>query len=117
MIILCPVCQSKMSTINNSISFKCITNHNHATIYVNEFGKQTIRIIEVGSYIFEIHDDENIKRTRITKLMEPGKGKRRMHYLSTFERQTLLVVPSVINAPWHDTQQVEEKIKLYMWFT
>lgn len=129
MSLLCPVCQQPMQSTDSTSIFQCARRKAyipeldaevdtiHATIYLNETGRQIIKVIEVGPYAFEIHDDETIQKTRVTKLMEPGKGKRKRNSARTFERQTLLVVPSVIHAPWHDPQQVVEKIKLYMWFT
>lgn len=123
----CPVCQKNMLNTDNPKIVQCERrkvyleelgaeiDSIHATIYFNEDGKQIIKVIEVGPYSFEIHDDDTIKRTRVTKLMLYGKGKKRRGG-GTFERQTLLVVPSIISAPWHDQKMVMDKMKLYSWF-
>jgi hypothetical protein len=124
--ILCPVCQKPLSDAECEGVFQCTRQKTHiegigdrdiihATIFVNEDGKQTVKFIEVGAYAFEIHDQKDFKSTRITKIMPVGKGRIRRNGL-THARETLIVVPSVVNAPWHDPKLVEEKVRLYCWF-
>jgi hypothetical protein len=92
-------------------------------IYLDEEGKTTLKVIEVAPYAFEIHDSD-IKQTRIIEVIDPNKKKgappvKKTRYkpARTFQRETLIIIPSIVNCQWDDKEQVYDRVKMYMLFS
>lgn len=141
MTIACPICQVAMNqTANPNMlicnrrkvyvkELDCTVETTHAMIYINPEGRQAFKVIEVMPYTFEIHDTDELKQTRIIKVVDPAKKKMKDRYKSstskyqtakgprTFERENLITVPGVVNCDWHNKEAVFERVKMYMVFS
>lgn len=89
-----------------------------STIYVDEAGRQTIKVIEIPPYKFSITDEESVQKTEVYKLVLPdaplwdaAEAKEWIYHKS------ILVVPAVMDLPWHDRRKVLERLKLYLLFS
>lgn len=140
MTITCPICQVAMNPTANPNMFicnrrkvfvqelNCMLETTHAMIYIDPNGNQSFKVIEVMPYSFEIHDTEELKQTRIIKLVDPNKkkaqdkGKSSAKYQTpkgprTFERQNLITLPGVVHCDWHNKEAVYDRVKMYMVFS
>lgn len=132
----CPICHRTLQTTETASMFMCQRRKVyvpkldaeldtiHCMVYLNDEGKVILKVIEVAPYAFEIHDDSAIKQTRILEVIDPNQKrgappvkKTRYKPARTFERETLIVIPSVVNCQWDDAQQVFDRVKMYMLFS
>lgn len=132
MTITCPICQVAMNPTANPNMFicnrrkvfvkelDCTLETTHAMIYLNPEGKQSFKVIEVLPFTFEIHDSNELKKTRISKLSKLG-NKDKTNPVTrgnrTFESQTLIELPGVVHCDWHNKQSVYDRVKMYMVFS
>lgn len=94
-----------------------------SVIYIDPIrGCETMWVVEVPPYRFTMTDFESGPKTEVhktvlpdwppwNKTMDPESIKTLMY------KKLILTVPARMKLPWHDKQQVLERLKLYMLFS
>lgn len=131
--IKCPVCKREMDGLETDGLFACaksiekldskeLISTRHALCFVKK-GKVVYQTIELIPYIFHVHDEDDIKQTRISKVLKAYPKNDNQHVTwQTFGNkrhlvQELIVLPKPLNVDWSDKDAVVSRLKMYMLFS
>jgi hypothetical protein len=103
-------CPKKQTWIED---LEIMVNISHASVWVNPYNNNPeIFSLEVGPYDITMWDTEDAKKTRIctTDWRDGLEGP------NQFEKH-LITLEKALYLPWHDTQEVVNRIKMYLVFS
>lgn len=122
----CPICDIEMESTYNADIVSCpqqdtfvpsleeTVRISHASIYVNpETKKPEIISLEIGPYDITIWDQVDDHRTDISKIDWRDSGPSRPNQFTN----KLITLPKALHLPWHDTNEVMERIRMYLLFS
>lgn len=122
----CPICDTEMeSTYNDDIiscpkqdafvpALEATVRISHASIYINpETKKSEILSLEIGPYDITVWDQVGNQQTEISKTDWKDNGPSRPNQFSN----KLITLPKALHLPWHDTNEVMERIRMYLLFS
>ena len=102
----CPICRQILiaSGLDGYVYYCSDAATTHATIHYGLDGKIDLQILDIGPYSVTITDNQDKQSTVIRK------------YNSLF-KETVLELPKALQLPWHNKDQVMDKIALYLLFS
>lgn len=126
--VACPVCGNPMQQAGYPNIHSCamrktripeldlLMEQSHATVFLNENGKQTYCLIICGMFKFEIFNED--KPVTIIKKLEKIQDKTfDLFKNKQFDWVEIMKVSAIISLPWDNVERVKECVKTYLIFS